>query len=136
MSRLFSPKGAIALTIIVAVVLVAVLAPVVVPADLATQMHMALRLRPPSPGHWLGTDVLGRDLFYRVLLGARTSLSIAAAAVGISVAFGLPLGIASGYLGGWIDLVLMRLVDAFPPCCWPSPSAPCSARVCPTRSWP
>ena len=112
MSRLFSPKGAIALTIIVAVVLVAVLAPVVVPADLATQMHMALRLRPPSPGHWLGTDVLGRDLFYRVLLGARTSLSIAAAAVGISVAFGLPLGIASGYLGGWIDLVLMRLVDA------------------------
>ena len=112
MFRLLSPKGAIALTIIVAVILVAVLAPVVVPADLATQMHMALRLRPPSPGHWLGTDVLGRDLFYRVLLGARTSLSIAAAAVGISVAFGLPLGIASGYLGGWIDLVLMRLVDA------------------------
>jgi ABC-type dipeptide/oligopeptide/nickel transport system permease subunit len=110
--RLLSTKGAIALTIVVAVVAIAIVAPLVVPANLATQMHMAVRLRPPSPDHWLGTDVLGRDLFYRVLLGARTSLSIAAAAVGISVAFGLPLGIASGYLGGWIDLVLMRLVDA------------------------
>jgi peptide/nickel transport system permease protein len=110
--RLLSTKGAIALAIIVVVVAVAVAAPFVVPASMATQMHMALRLRSPSAEHWLGTDQLGRDLFYRVLLGARTSLSIAAASVGISVAFGLPLGIASGYMGGWIDLVLMRLVDA------------------------
>ena len=73
---------------------------------------MGLRLRPPSDAHWLGTDQLGRDLLYRVLLGARTSLSIAVSAVAMSIALGLPLGIVSGYVGGWLDGVLMRLVDA------------------------
>ena len=61
--------------------------------------------------HWLGTDQLGRDLFYRVMLGARTSLSIAGAAVLISLALGLPLGLVSGFYRGGIDNVLMRLVD-------------------------
>jgi peptide/nickel transport system permease protein len=74
-------------------------------------MQMALRLNPPTFGHPLGTDQLGRDLLYRVLLGARTSLTIAGAAVVMSVAFGLPLGLVSGYFRGWLDNVLMRLVD-------------------------
>ena len=111
MRPFLSPKSLAGTGIIVAVVAVAVLAPFAIPASFATRMQMALRLQPPSAAHWLGTDQLGRDLLYRVLLGARTSLTIAGAAVGISVAAGLPLGIVSGYFGGWADLVLMRLVD-------------------------
>jgi peptide/nickel transport system permease protein len=72
---------------------------------------MTARLRPPSALHWLGTDQLGRDLLYRVLLGARTSLMIAAAAVIMSLVLGLPLGMISGFYRGRIDNVLMRLVD-------------------------
>lgn len=111
MRRFLSAKSLIGLVIIVAMVSIAVGAPFVIPASFGTRMQMALRLQPPSADHWLGTDQLGRDLFYRVVLGARTSLSIAGASVGISVAFGLPIGIVSGYFGGWVDLVLMRLVD-------------------------
>ena len=112
MRRFLSPKGIIGLVIIAAVVVIAIFGPLFIPQSLATQMHMALRLRPPGGEHWLGTDQLGRDLLYRVLLGARTSLTIAVAAVAISITFGLPLGIVSGYVGGWLDSVLMRFVDA------------------------
>ncbi len=111
MKRFATPKSLIGLTIIVAMVAVAILAPFLIPASYATRMQMALRLKPPTAAHWLGTDQLGRDLFYRVLLGARTSLTIAGSAVGISIAFGLPLGLVSGYFQGWTDVVLMRLVD-------------------------
>lgn len=68
-------------------------------------------LQPPSPSHWLGTDHLGRDLFTRILYGARVSLAIGLATVGIAGALGLFVGIVSGYLGGKTDVVLMRLVD-------------------------
>jgi peptide/nickel transport system permease protein len=111
LKRFATPKSLIGLTIIVAMVAVAILAPFLIPASYATRMQMALRLKPPTAAHWLGTDQLGRDLFYRVLLGARTSLTIAGSAVGISIAFGLPLGLVSGYFQGWTDVVLMRLVD-------------------------
>ena len=112
MKRLLTPKSLVGLSVILAAAAVAVLAPLLIPASFATRMQMALRLQPPSAAHWLGTDQLGRDLFYRVLLGARTSLTIAGAAVAISVALGLPLGVVSGYFRGWTDVVLMRLVDA------------------------
>ena len=111
MKRFLTPKSLLGFAIIMIVVAVAIVAPFVIPASFATRMQMALRLKPPSPEHWLGTDQLGRDLLYRVLLGARTSLTIAGSAVGMSVALGLPLGIVSGYFGSWTDLVLMRLVD-------------------------
>ena len=110
-------RGALGASLVGMAVLVAALAPVAVPADWATQMDMAARLAPPSAAHPLGTDELGRDLLWRVVLGARTSILIAVAAVALSVAVGLPLGVASGYLGGAFDTVAMRLVDtllAFP----------------------
>jgi len=110
--RFLRVKGLVGLAIIVVVLVVVIVGPLLIPQSLATQMHMALRLRPPGAAHWLGTDQLGRDLLYRVVLGARTSLSIAVSAVTISIAFGLPLGIVSGYVGGWLDSVLMRFVDA------------------------
>jgi ABC-type dipeptide/oligopeptide/nickel transport system permease subunit len=111
MKRFLTPKGAIGVTLVLLMVLTAVVAPLVIPADFATRMTMTARLRPPSALHWLGTDQLGRDLLYRVMLGARTSLMIAAAAVAMSLVLGLPLGMISGFYRGRIDNVLMRLVD-------------------------
>jgi peptide/nickel transport system permease protein len=80
MKRFLTPKGAIGVMLVLLMFLTAVVAPLVIPADFATRMTMTARLRPPSALHWLGTDQLGRDLLYRVMLGARTSLMIAAAA--------------------------------------------------------
>ena len=111
MRRLYSPKALIGFALVALVVLVAILAPVFIPADAATRMQMTARLKPPSEAHWLGTDQLGRDLLFRVMLGARTSLTIAVSAVLISLALGLPLGLVSGFYRGALDNVLMRLVD-------------------------
>ena len=111
MKRFLSQKGLIGLALIILVILAAVLAPLVLPADFATRMSMSSRLRPPSAAHWLGTDQLGRDLLYRVMLGGQTSLKIAGAAVVMSIVLGLPIGLIAGYYRGHIDNVLMRLVD-------------------------
>jgi peptide/nickel transport system permease protein len=111
MKRRLSAKAVIGFALVAIIVLVAALAPLFIPADAATHMQMTARLKPPSAQHWLGTDQLGRDLMYRVLLGARTSLTIAVSAVLISLALGLPLGLVSGFYRGAVDNVLMRLVD-------------------------
>ena len=74
-------------------------------------------LQPPSPTHPLGTDDLGRDLFTRILYGARVSLFVGIVAVSLSMVLGVAMGILSGYYGGWIDIIFMRYIDlqwAFP----------------------
>ncbi|MEM6636714.1 MAG: ABC transporter permease [Pseudomonadota bacterium] len=106
-----SSKGLIGAALVLTIFLVAVLAPVFIPAELATRMDMRARLSPPTLAHPLGTDQLGRDLMFRVLLGAQTSIFIATAAVLMSIVIGLPLGLISGYVGRTTDNVLMRLVD-------------------------
>ena len=111
MRRFLSAKGLFGATLVIVMFMTAIVAPLVIPADFATRMTMTARLRPPSPMHWLGTDQLGRDLLYRVMLGGQTSLAIAGAAVLISLILGLPLGMVSGFYRGRIDNVLMRLVD-------------------------
>jgi ABC-type dipeptide/oligopeptide/nickel transport system permease subunit len=111
MRRFLTAKGLLGAALVTAMVLVAIVAPLVIPADYGTRMTMTARLRPPSELHWLGTDQLGRDLFYRVMLGARTSLGIAVAAVLMSLVLGLPIGMVSGFYRGRIDNALMRLVD-------------------------
>src|SRR5260370_4946352 len=111
MRGFLTAKGLVGATLVIVMFLIAVVAPLLIPADLATRMTMTARLRPPSALHWLGTDQLGRDLLYRVMLGARTSLSIAGAAVLMSLIPGLPLGMLSGFYRGRIDNMLMRLVD-------------------------
>ena len=117
MRKFLTPKGLIGVVLVTIIVLIAIFAPMVIDPALATKMDMTARLHGPDAAHVLGTDQLGRDILVRVLLGARTSLEIAVTAVIISVVLGLPLGMISGYAGGWVDNVLMRLVDtllAFP----------------------
>ncbi|KAF0221187.1 MAG: peptide/nickel transport system permease [Geobacteraceae bacterium] len=68
-------------------------------------------LLPPSSAHWFGTDELGRDVFTRVIFGAKISLKVGFVAVGIAVLIGTVIGLVSGFYGGWIDDVFMRFVD-------------------------
>lgn len=68
-------------------------------------------LVPPSAAHWFGTDDLGRDVFTRVIFGARLSLMVGFVAVGIATLLGTIVGLVSGYYSGWVDIILMRFVD-------------------------
>jgi peptide/nickel transport system permease protein len=110
------------LVVVAAVALAALLAPVLAPFDPVAQ-DLGQRLRPPGwagPGsraHWLGTDHLGRDILGRILFGARIALVVGLAAVVIAGTLGLAIGLVSGYFGGRVDDLFMRLADiqlAFP----------------------
>lgn len=104
------------LAIIAIFVALAVLAPWIAPHD-PLRSSFAKRLQPPSAEHWLGTDELGRDMFSRLLYGARISLRIGLISVFIGTVIGVPLGAISAYYGGWVDLIVQRVIDvmlAFP----------------------
>lgn len=92
------------------VVLIAVFAPLIATHDPYAAV-LADAVQPPSSEHWFGTDKMGRDLFSRVIFGARTSLTAAIALVAIIVVAGTALGIVAGYFGGIVDAVIMRLSD-------------------------
>src|SRR5262244_4007018 len=97
-------------------VLLAVLAPLLAPYE-PLRGRVVDRLQGPSAAHWFGTDELGRDVLSRVLYGARISLQIQVAAVGLALLLGTALGVIAGYVGRWPDMLIMRLVDimmAFP----------------------
>jgi peptide/nickel transport system permease protein len=79
---------------------------------------LAQKLKPPSLEHWLGTDNLGRDVFSRMLNGSYISLTVGFIAVAVSLLIGVTIGAVSGYLGGWVDNVIMRVVDAI--LCFPT----------------
>ncbi|WP_227286149.1 ABC transporter permease [Boseongicola sp. H5] len=99
-------------TITASILLLAIFAPLVATHDLM-QMDMPNRFSGPSSEHILGTDNFGRDLWSRLVHGARISLSIAVIAVLASAVIGTIVGLISGYFGGWIDLLLMRITDVF-----------------------
>src|SRR3569833_1841508 len=92
-------------------VLLAVLAPLVAPYD-PVATSWALVRKPPSMAHWFGTDDLGRDVLARVIYGARASLAAGAISVGIALAIGVPVGLVSGYRGGFVDAQNSRITDA------------------------
>ena len=94
------------------IVALAVLAPAIAPYD-PVRVDPGALLTSPGPAHWLGTDDIGRDLFSRILHGARTSLTLALAAVLVSSLLGSAVALASGYWGGPVDMVLMRIMDGF-----------------------
>jgi peptide/nickel transport system permease protein len=98
--------------IILALILVAVLAPLLATHHPYAQV-LADRLRPPSAQHLFGTDGLGRDIYSRVVYGARVTLSIALLVAAISTPIGMLIGVVSGYLGGAADEILMRMADVF-----------------------
>ncbi|MBN2906849.1 MAG: ABC transporter permease [Rhodobacteraceae bacterium] len=115
------PRSAFGLFVIVTMLCAALFAPWITPYDPNDQMFDGLSLAgaplPPSSQFWLGTDLLGRDLFSRLVLGAQTSLIIGVLANGIAVLVGATVGIIGGYFGGWIGGILMRFTDlmmAFP----------------------
>jgi peptide/nickel transport system permease protein len=105
-------RVAVAAALLTLLFLVALLSPVISPYNPIAVHPDDSYLRPLSPGHLLGTDELGRDLFSRVLWGARVSLPVAFVAVSVGLIGGGLVGLASGYAGGLVDLLLMRLVDA------------------------
>lgn len=100
----------IGLTLLAAIALAGITAPWVAPAD-PTAVALEDALLPPSINHWMGTDQLGRDVFSRMLYGARISLAVGVVAVGIATGVGLVIGSTAGYLGGIVDLILMRCAD-------------------------
>ena len=106
-------QAVLGLALLSAVTVVAVLAPILAPFDPDAMNLSTGRLLAPSAANWLGTDALGRDLLSRVLYGARISLSIGFLAVLIAITLGTAIGAVAGYAGGWVDAILMRMVDLF-----------------------
>jgi peptide/nickel transport system permease protein len=107
-----NPAAFIGFLIVLALALVALLAPHLATHD-PFEQDLAARLQPPSTQHWFGTDDLGRDIYSRVVYGTRITIYIATLAALIAAPLGLVVGTTAGYLGGWIDIALMRLVDVF-----------------------
>lgn len=107
----------IGLVIVGIMTIAAILSPFISPFD-PDKLNLDYILQPPSLGHLMGTDALGRDIFSRMLHGARISLWVGFVAVGISISLGLILGLVAGYFRGWVDEAIMRLVDVM--LCFPS----------------
>jgi peptide/nickel transport system permease protein len=106
----------IGLGIVIFFIIIAFLAPVIAPYDYKAQ-KLVDRFQAPSSAHWFGTDDFGRDIFSRVLYGARISLWVGFFSVLGSVIFGTALGIIAGYYGRWVDAIISRIFDimlAFP----------------------
>jgi len=100
--------------IILSLILVAIFAGVLAPYPEDTfSIHPAARLQPPSLTHFLGTDSMGRDIFSRLLFGARVTLIISIIAVGTSLLVGVPLGLIAGYSENWLSELIMRIADIF-----------------------
>jgi len=116
-SRLLADTRArIGLTVVVIMVLMAVFAPLIARYN-PNHIDLINLLEPPSRAHWLGTDVEGRDVWARLVYGARVSLAAGIISQSIAIALGVTLGLIAGYYGGWVDEVVMRLADvtlAFP----------------------
>ena len=103
-------------SLIVLFTLIAIFAPKIAPEGFDDE-NLSGRLKPPSPQHWIGTDELGRDVFSRVLYGARISMTVGLVAVTGALVTGSLLGITAGYVGGRVDGLIMRFMDvmlAFP----------------------
>jgi len=104
----------IALVVLAVIVLVGILAPLIAPYDPAAQPDIvALKSQSPSLAHPFGTDPYSRDVLSRVLYGARLSLVIGVLATFVSLTFGVAYGAIAGYVGGMLDAVMMRILDAF-----------------------
>jgi peptide/nickel transport system permease protein len=98
--------------IVIVVLVLAVIGPYITPYSPTVPDYTSM-LSGPTHAHWFGTDFIGKDVFSRILAGARYSLGTAAAVLAIAVTLGLTLGAISGYFGGWVDELIMRVTDMF-----------------------
>ena len=105
-----SPAAKLGAVLLVLMVLSAILAPIIAPYG-PNDMDLLAMKQGPSAAHWLGTDVMGRDLFSRLLYGGRYSLALGFAASIFSTLVSIVLGCLAGYFGGWIETVIMRIMD-------------------------
>lgn len=96
--------------VLLAIVVLALVGPTIIAWD-ADEVDWQALETPPSIHHWFGTDLIGRDLFIRTLIGARVSIGIAVVATLVSILIGIPWGAIAGYLGGRTDQIMMRVVD-------------------------
>jgi peptide/nickel transport system permease protein len=114
--RLLRRGGAIVgLTVVVFFVLLALFAPWIAPYDPLATSWSAVRAA-PSAANWFGADELGRDVLSRIIWGTRASLLAGVVSVSISLALGVPIGMAAGYLGSWVDALISRITDAMLAC--------------------
>jgi peptide/nickel transport system permease protein len=107
---LLKPLALIGFIIIAGILLLALIAPLIAPYD-PDAINVKAILLSPGADHLMGTDGLGRDVFSRMLYGARISLMVGFVAVGIATAIGIILGAIAGFYRGWVDTVIMRIVD-------------------------
>ena len=103
--------AALGCVLLAAIVLCVVAGPLVYEAS-PTRLNILRRLAPPGADFWLGTDSLGRDVLARVLHGGRVTLVVGCGVVAIAFVAGATIGMVSGFAGGWVDAVVMRLADA------------------------
>ena len=105
-------RGAVfGLAVLVTIVLTSAFAPVLAPYDPLAQ-GVGPALQGPSLAHWAGTDSFGRDMLSRIIYGARIALAVGLVSVALAMVIGVTLGLAAGYYGGWLDIVVMRVMDA------------------------
>ncbi len=107
-----NPLTLVGIMVIAGLLVMAVAAPGMTSYDPLAQ-DLSQRLLPPSNAHWCGTDELGRDIFARILYGARITLRIVLLVLAVVAPAGLLVGCSAGYLGGWVDAMLMRITDIF-----------------------
>jgi len=104
------PLGAVGALLMLVFVLAALFAGVITVHD-PLSTNAAASLAKPGATHWLGADFMGRDMYSRIVYGARISLAVGAGSVALGCFFGVGIGLMSGYLGGWVDLAAQRLID-------------------------
>jgi peptide/nickel transport system permease protein len=105
-------RAALAILVLLVLVIVAIGAPWIAPYA-PTAQDANNMLAPPGPGHLLGTDDLGRDIFSRLIYGAPATVYASLLAVGVAILIGLPVGLAAGFFGGWTDDIISRVIDTF-----------------------
>jgi peptide/nickel transport system permease protein len=104
------PLGAVGAVIIVGFIATALLANWITPYD-PTATNARASLAVPGAAYWLGADFMGRDILSRIIGGAQISLAVGIGATTLGLLVGIPIGLASGYFGGWLDLIVQRLID-------------------------
>lgn len=110
-----SPLSVLGLTIALLLIVLAIIGPFLVPypKDATGAVHIADKLLPPTSDHWFGTDHVGRDVFSRLVIGARVSLLAGATVIVMAVTIGTLLGALAGFFGGWVETLIMRITDVF-----------------------